>query len=249
MATARSLGAWRVGRATGLRGSRLALQPDLRRADAGRMPSTPVEFWQLGAFAAFATLLAVFFKPVMATLFAGPLGRMALAAQPDTITLEPKAFPRWADEVQRQRIADQMREAGFELAGWFTVPQMPGVQVALFAHEGAGAYAASYEHPHAGVWSECISFYEDGGMFVCVGHASFGLDPMPGVQVVHRPGLDAAAVWAEMQRERPTGELREVQVDATAAEFCAFYAADMAHRKQRGMSRREVVRATTRRAA
>jgi len=213
------------------------------------MPLTLPEPWPLYAFVVVATLILLFSKRVMATLFAGPLGRMALAAQPDTVSLQPQAFPRWSDEASRQRLADQLREAGFELAGWFTVAEMPGVQVVLFAHEGERAYAAAYEHPQAGMWSECISFYEDGTMFVCVGHASFGLDPMPGVQVVHRPGLDAAAVWTEMLRERPAGPLREVAVTEAEREFCEFYALDMAHRKQRGMTRQEVVRAATRKAA
>ncbi len=213
------------------------------------MPASLPEHWMLYAFAAVATLVLLFSRRAMATLFAGPLGRMALAAQPDTITLQPQAFPRWADEVSRQRLADQLREAGFTLAGWFTVTEMPGVQVALFAHEGESAYAAAYEHAQAGQWSECISFYEDGGMFVCVGHASFGLDPMPGVQVVHRPGLDAAAVWDTMRRERPAHGLRGVEVGEAEREFCEFYALDMAHRKQRGMTRQEVLRAATRKAA
>ncbi len=201
------------------------------------------------AVVAAIALLALSLRGLAGALIVRSVARMALAAQPDTITLVPQVSPRWEDESCRQALADQMREGGFTLAGWFTVTELPEVKVALFAHETNAIHAASYEHPVVGRWSECVSFYDDGTSFVCVGHTPFGSGARPGVSVHYHPALDASAIWRRLLEDRPTAGLVPADADESAARFREFYALDMAHRKQRGVHDHESQVEGSRRAA
>lgn len=191
------------------------------------------EHWQSYALASSMILAIAFFRPLADRWIGRPLERMALAREPDSLTLVPQVFPSWRDEAHRLELADQMREAGFLLTGWFEVSELPHVRLALFAHEEARAHSFAYEHSEFGRWSEFMSFYEDGTAFVCAGHASFGLGARAGVRRVHHPGLAAGELWSRMRAERPSTGLEAVDVAETEQCFRDFYAADVAFRKGR----------------
>ena len=207
------------------------------------------DHWQPYALVSAMLLAIAFFRPLAERWIGRPLERMALEREPDTLTLVPQVLPRWQDERQRLHIADQMREAGFLLAGWFDVSELPHVRLALFANEEARAHAFAYEHATLGRWSEFMSSYEDGSAFVCAGHPSLGLGARTGVRRVHHPGLDAGEMWTRMQQERPPGGLEAVDVDGSEAHFLDVYAADVAFRKGSAPNRPRSTRARTSRAA
>ena len=203
----------------------------------------------LGALAVFA-----FAGPLMRFAIAAVFGRQvadqALAQQPDTIHLEPASPGAWQDPDNARQVTDAIRALGFEDAGTFTIPELPGVTLALFAHPSAGLYAAIYQHPRAGAWFEFFRRNNDGTGATFTTLPPNGLSDRPGHPVVRAPGSDPRTLFERATSPRSTtGGAGPASAQAAIPAFESGYAEAMAWRKQNGVSRAEVVRITSKRAA
>jgi hypothetical protein len=186
---------------------------------------------------------------LLAAVFGKSIGRAALAKQPDTIRLEPIEPTRFRYAARVQSLAGEFERAGFESAGAFTIPEMPGVCVHLLAHRADSMAGAIYDHPVAGVFYDVASRYVDGGACTYTTARATGLEPRPNTQIVNAPGAEPLALIERARRERPQHGLKSCAPSSVAAEFTDAYAEHIAWLKQRGVSTREVVDVATRKAA
>ena len=183
-------------------------------------------------------------------LVAGPaIGRKALDRQPDRIALHPAGADPWTHREWPQRTAAELTAAGFRSAGVHGIDALPGVLVELFAHTEASAWAAIYEHAQGGLWFDLYSHAGDGTAFTLSSRAASGMDPQPGKTVVHAPAIAVARAWERFQRERPASAWRPATTDGAVAAFEHAWEESIAWRKGKGVSRTEVMRVASKRAA
>jgi hypothetical protein len=168
------------------------------------------------------------------------IGDHALAQQPDAIHLEPTSSAPWKDAAAMRMLTEPLRSRGFEDAGAFRVREMPGVSVQLMTHPGECMTAAIYEHPQAGTWFDIVTRYQNGKAVTFTTAKPTGLDPRPGFATIRAPGFGSAALFARSRSERPAGEMKPALADQARGEFEQAYADEMAWRKHRGISGREV---------
>jgi hypothetical protein len=170
------------------------------------------------------------------------VGRVALAGQPDRITLVPRnGAPSRPEAVSA---LEQLGRRGFASAGSFAVPQMKDLPVHFMVKPDECAVAAVYEHPQAGVWCDITSKYQDGGSWLITNAPlGSGLEDRPGHLKVRAPGLTATALHLRFARERKPGALVPVPATAVPQFFTDAYAEEMVWRKGRGLSAEEVRRA------
>lgn len=188
-------------------------------------------------------------RTLLAFVLAGPIAQKALAAQPDTIRLEPGQETDWINAEALRRMTREIEALGFTDAGCFSIREMPGVRVRLLANGADSSYAALYEHAQAGSWFEFVCRYTDGSSACFSTLRATGLNPKPGSVMVNAPGTSARDLWGRARRERLARTLQPVSAGNAAADFERAYAESIAWRKQAGVSRMEVVRAGNRKAA
>ncbi len=194
-----------------------------------------------GLFVAWA-----FIRPSLGILYGPEIAARALAAQPDHIHLEPTPDEAWAGGESRDRLAGEITALGFREAGGFTVRELPGVRLKLFANGPEATYAVVYEHPQAGSWFDFACRFTDGSSFTWTTSRDTGLAQRPGHPVHHVPGAGVAKAWKCVARERPARPAQPASVVGAAADFENAWAENIAWRKQRGISRVEVARVATR---
>jgi hypothetical protein len=174
------------------------------------------------------------------------IGARALAAQPDTIRLVPATPGVWRDPDAQERIAAALLERGFRDAGTYSIPELPGVAARLLAHEPDMLHAAIVEHPKAGTWLDLVCRYEDGVDATFSTLPASGLDPRPGFLRVNAPGTSPEALLVRIRAERPRRPMRPARVQNAAAEYAGAWAEEIAWRKRRGISVREVAQVAER---
>jgi hypothetical protein len=201
--------------------------------------------WIVIALIALSSLSRLLF----AAMFGKSIGKAALARQPDAIHLEPIEPARFRYAARVESLAAEFQGAGFESAGAFAIPEMPGVCVHLLAHRADSMAGAIYDHPAVGVFYDVYSRYVDGGACTYTTARATGLDPRPKTQTVNAPGAEPLALIERARRERPPYGLKGCSTSIIAAEFTAAYAENMAWLKQRGISTREVVEVAKRQVA
>ncbi len=188
-------------------------------------------------------------RPAVGFLFGPKIAARALAAQPDTIRLEPATDATWADAATRDRLSGEIAGFGFREAGTFTVRELPGVKLRLFANGPDSTYAACYEHPKAGTWFEFACRFTDGSSSTWTTARDTGLAARPGHPVRHLPNATVASLWKCVTRERPARPAQPASVVGAAADFENAWAESIAWRKGRGVSRTEVAKVAMRKAA
>ena len=206
-------------------------------------------WWWIGG----AVALWIAARPVSRLLIATTLGKQvgaaALAQQPDTIHLEPAPAEAWRDAENARRVASAITTLGFETAGTFRVPELPGITLELLAHPGESMYAAVYEHPQAGAWFEYFVRCQDGTSATFSTLAPTGLDDRPGHGIVRALGADPRSLFEKAQDRKPRKPLEPARAASVVAVFENSYADAMAWRKEQGIARTEVVRVAMKKAA
>jgi hypothetical protein len=177
------------------------------------------------------------------------IGSTALARQPDAIHLTSCVETAWKDEDAAANLVAPFRELGFDNAGAYRVPELPGVIVQLLANERDRLYAAVYEHPHAGHWFDVVCRFEDGTSATYTTANPTGLDPRPGHPVVNAPGARAQALVERARSESQGKRAKPAARGAVTTDFETAYAESIAWRKSRGISAQEVGRVAQQKAA
>ncbi|HVP14600.1 MAG TPA: hypothetical protein VMS88_03590 [Terriglobales bacterium] len=182
-------------------------------------------------------------RRVLVALAAGrAVGKAALQGQPDRIELREANLQSWKDPDAAQRLTEPLILLGYEQAGSFTVPQLPGVVVRLLVHVRECVLACVYEHPRAGHWVELVTRYVGGTSFTVTGSPDSGLAPRPGHTVIHLPGTAPAALHERLLASRPPSGKEEVDASRARRNFEEAFAEGMAWRKSHGVSTGEVVK-------
>ena len=194
-------------------------------------------------------LLTPLSRIVLAAVFGRSIGQAALARQPDTIHLKVIDASKLRHAGRVESLAREYQQLGFESAGVYTIPEMPGVSVQLLAHRGESMYAVIYDHPVAGVFYDVVTRYADGSAWTYTTARATGIKHRSNVRMSNLPGAEPAALVDNSRRERPQTGLRPCDTRNAVADFENAYAEYMAWMKQRGLSTGEVVEVAKRKVA
>jgi hypothetical protein len=170
------------------------------------------------------------------------VGSRAVAKQPDQIHLTPRPGHAWTNGPGVDVLAAPLSSLGFSEAGTYAIQEMAGVCVKFLVQPDQRLAACIYEHPKAGTWIDLFSHYKDGTGVTYTTARPTGLDQRPGTQTVHAPGVASEALYRQMLRERPAGELEEMTPANVVGRFEDVYARATAWRKNKGVSADEVAR-------
>jgi len=169
------------------------------------------------------------------------IGRKAVEAQPDRITLGRISDPTWQDSSIGQ-IISSLRAAGFQDAGAYSVDNMPGVKVAILAKSEDCVTAHVYEHAKAGIWIELATRYEDGTSTTLTTLPSTGQNQpawLTTIRAGKAPAGDLVRQFIEERRWR-SGVMKPVSVERAPLEFEEGFARYMSWRKATPMTVDEV---------
>ena len=177
------------------------------------------------------------------------IGNAALNRQPDTIRLLACGEDGWQNPDPAAGMASSLQSLGFQDAGTYRVPELPGLIVQLMANPSDKQYAAIYEHPKAGHWFDVYAHFEDGTAATCTTARPTGLDERPGHPVVNLPGARPQALTERVRADSNGKRPKPATRDNAVRTFEAAYAESTAWRKQKGVTAEEVGRVASRRKA
>ncbi|MGH7727116.1 MAG: hypothetical protein ACREOU_16980 [Candidatus Eiseniibacteriota bacterium] len=204
--------------------------------------------WLAGALAVLCLLGPVIYF-LIAVVFGKTIGAIALAQQPDRIHLMPAGPDDWKNRAKVEETTHAIAALGFADAGTWHISEMPGVIVRLMHNPSERALAALYEHPMAGVWFDFCWRFEDRTSATWTTARSTGLSERPGHPMVHAPGQTPSVLFERARRERPDRRIEPVSNQESKHVFEEAYAESTAWRKAQGISRAEVVKVASRKAA
>jgi hypothetical protein len=208
----------------------------------------PILFW-VGALVVVTLLSPVLLRALVVLVAGRRIGAAVLARQPDDIRLERAAATAWKNGAAPGAIAAVLTSRGFEDAGVYTVPEMPGILVQLLAHPGEGVYAAIYEHAQVGIWFDLVARFQDGTSLTYTTSPATALKPRHGHPIVNLRGSETVAVLDKLLAMRPKRPHSGASVGMAVSFFEQAYAETIAYRKKVGISTREVIQTATRKAA
>ena len=197
-----------------------------------------------------AVIGLIFLRPlsrVVIALVAGrSIGRHALEKQPDRFELCEAGLQAWQDAAAADRLTEPLLLLGYEQAGTFTVPQLPGVVLRLLVQVRECVLGIVYEHPKTGRWVELTTRYTGGTAFTVTSGVDRGLAPCPGHPVTHLASAEPAVLHSRLVALRPRNGMERSEAGRAARVFEQGFAETMAWRKSQGISRSEVVRVAAR---
>lgn len=204
-------------------------------------------FW----VAALAAIVIAFrlVRPMLGFVLAPQISERVMAAQPDTIHLEPGDAAEWRDPERLESLTADFAAFGFAVAGTHVIPELPQVRVRLLANPTDSLFGVIYEHPARGTWYEMVCRGTDGSSTTWSSLPANGLDPRPGHPIRHLPKASVEALWRTVQREKPAVTLQPASMASVGEAFVTAWADYVVWRKQRGISRIEAARVGAKQAA
>ena len=169
------------------------------------------------------------------------IGKKAVEAQPDRITLGRILSPDWQDASVGQIIAS-LRTAGFTEAGTYSVDKMPRVKVAILVKPDECVAAHVYEHPKAGIWIELATRYQDGTSTTLTTLPSTGQNQPAWLTTIRAGKAPAGDLLRQFIQERRlrSGVMKPVSAEQAPREFEEGYARYTSWRKATPMTADEV---------
>jgi len=172
--------------------------------------------------------------------------RRAAATQgcpPARISLEPEEHPVWRNEGRVMGYAAELRSAGFEEIGVFTIPELGAMHVLAFVHLAERFYACIYDHSQGAPWFDIYGEFADQteltGSNTAVGDT---LDKRPGDTKLSMPNQSVKTIFnALLEHPRAAGRLT-VTREGFADTFKRQYARGMNWRMSKGGVSREEIR-------
>lgn len=166
---------------------------------------------------------------------------------PARLHLERQDTEQWQDRARVEEQLAPLRAAGFEDAGHFLAPQLQGLRLQGLVSSRHRLFAAVYEHPSAGVFTDLVARYADGTTLTYGNLANTPeLDQRPGHGKVRCPGAAPGEMLERIMAERPDRPVTEVSPGEFAGFFERAYADEMDWRNSRGGPTAEEVRAVAR---
>lgn len=170
------------------------------------------------------------------------VGSRAVAKQPDLIHLAPRPGHPWTNSAAVEALAVPLPSLGFSEAGTYGIQEMAGLFLKLLVQPDQRIAACIYEHPKVGTWIDLFSHYKDGTGLTYTTARPTGLDQRRGARTVHAPGTGTEALYQQMLRERPAGDLEEMTPANVVGRFEGAYLRAAAWRKNKGVAAEEVAR-------
>lgn len=198
----------------------------------------------IGLLVLFLIVLKLFSRPfvgLLVRLGIIEVGKMAMAKQPDRIRMVRSASA-FKDAKAARVYAEPLLALGFADAGTYSVDTLPGVLVRFFSKPKDNLYAVIYEHAKAGVWMNYVSLFGDGGSITFTTQTDRGLEQRPEHPITYAPGAGAEELYKRALSERPWKPLKPMPPENIVPEFERAYAESMAWRKQKGISKEEVLK-------
>jgi len=203
--------------------------------------------WTIVALVALLVVWKLFGKRLLAFfLLSGAgrgalkdIGKQAVAAQPNNITLSPISNPVWQD-AGVQAIISSLRSAGFADAGVYSVDKMPGVKVAIVVKPEDCVAGHVYEHPKAGIWIELVTRYQDGTSTTLTTLPSTGQKQPAWLTTMRSAKAPAADLVQQLMRDRRPGAMKPVSAQQAPREFEEGFAKYMSWRKATPITAEEV---------
>jgi len=165
------------------------------------------------------------------------------AAPPVRISLVPCDTSDWEHAAQAQEATDQLLAVGFQDAGQYSVAEVPGLCVRGLCQPEESVWAAVYDHPAAGVWTDCVIRYED-DTALTVGNAPTGgqMVSPPWSTKINDPSADAATLYQKALDAAVDKPRKPVAPEQFAEVFTGAYAREMDWRNLRGGATEEEIR-------
>src|SRR5687768_12723649 len=128
-------------------------------------------------------------------------------APPCRVTLEPEEHPAWRNESQVMKYAAELREAGFEQIGVFTIPEMGALHLVAFVHVVERFYACVYDHKEVAPWFDICAEFADQteltGTNTAIGDA---IDKRPGDIKLSMPHESVKTVFNALREHSKAAE-------------------------------------------
>lgn len=151
------------------------------------------------------------------------------------ISLAPLDNPGWSRKKKIAELIEVFQRHGFELAGHYECPAMPGLKIAGFVKPSEQLIGVIYDHPIAGIWEDICIEYNDGESLT-VSNASMGheMDHMPGSTKIHMKGSSPEELIAKVLAERKNKARKTITKKEFSSNFEEAYKKEMKWRMDRG---------------
>lgn len=167
------------------------------------------------------------------------LGKRAVEAQPDQITLEHLADPSWQDAAVGE-IISSLWAAGFTDVGGYAVDKMPGVKVHILVKPEDCVAAHVYEHPEAGIWIELVTRYQDGTSTTLTTLPASGQNQPSWLKTIRAGHAPAGELVRQLIHDRPARAMKPVSAEQAPQDFEEGYVRYVLWRKATPMTADEV---------
>jgi len=151
------------------------------------------------------------------------------------ISLVPTDNPRWSHKKIITELTDTFNAHGFDLAGHYDCPEMPGVKIAGFVKPSEQLIGVLYDHPIAGIWEDICIEYNDGESLT-VSNAPMGqeMDHMPQSTKIYMKGSALDELIAKILSERKNKGRKTITKENFSSNFEEAYRKEMNWRMERG---------------
>lgn len=151
------------------------------------------------------------------------------------ITLVPTENPRWSDKKKIAEWVDVFQKHGFEPAGYYECPEMPGVKISGFIKPSEQLFGVIYDHPIAGIWVDvCVEYGDGESLTVSSSPMGQELDHMPGAEKIYIKGSSPEGLIAKALAQRKNKARKTITKEMFSSHFEEAYKKEMKWRMERG---------------
>ena len=151
------------------------------------------------------------------------------------ISLMSLDHSNWPEKKKIKELTETFQKYGFDLAGHYECPEMPGLKIAGFVMPSEQWVGVINDHPIAGIWAEVCVQYTDGESLT-VSDAPMGqeMDHMPGSTMIYMKGSSLDELVAKMMSERKNKARKTITKEEFSSNFEEAYKKEMKWRMERG---------------
>lgn len=137
------------------------------------------------------------------------------------ITVQSVKTPSWQNLEASLKKSGELKSLNFENLGYFLIPERPNItSMACYVNPKESCYALVYETVEFGVILEIYCEYLDGHEVVFTTEPAKPGAKAPAYMIKeHRPETETRAVFADLLKTRPPGDLKPASAQAFAADY------------------------------
>jgi HEPN domain-containing protein len=162
---------------------------------------------------------------------------------PMRIHLEETSSPDFKDKEKVAKFSESFLQNDFKEIGKYRIPEIAGLYMVSFINKDKNYYGVVYEHPAAGVISDVVIKYEDGGSLTTSNATLAGnLDKMPDKKSLYIANGDVESLIKLMEENIEDKLIKKVTAETFVENFEKAYADEMDWRASRGGPTEEEIR-------